>query len=503
MSAVSNDASKGVLVIYTGGTIGSKPKDPDPDSPQVVVPWKELEQVTPELRQLKARGFGRIDCEESVGPLDSCNVGPREWVQMAQIIAKYYDDYEGFVILHGTDTMVYTASALSFMLKNLGKPVILTGAQRSALVDVRNDATQNFITALEIANPKFSLIPNIPEVCIYFGGKLLRGNRAIKRDTSGYEAYETPNLPLLGEAGEKIYVNEKLIRPQPTQAFRAVTRLDPNVTTLIIYPGIHETPEIIRKQILETEGLKAAVVLAYGSGNIPTLNDAFLDIFREARRKGIILVDASQCRRGPVELGIYDTSATLLEAGFIAANDITLEAALCKLMTWLGDRDITRDEVEAKFQIDEAGEQSISQHVTQFLGAKSDTIVATDKSANFRIPARALSGTWEPGRIDRALLRFRDAELRSDQKEVQFRLFVNLDDPTEATESHVGFAGEHKKWVEGGSSRGIFVFDVTRAVKPIAKPGDRLSLTVFLDTGGASFSWSEIELALLVREFGD
>jgi L-asparaginase len=503
MVATTNEVSKGVLVIYTGGTIGSKPKDPDPESPQVVVPWKELEAVTPELSQLRARGFGPIDCEESVGPLDSCNVGPREWAQMAQIIAKNYERYEGFVVLHGTDTMVYTASALSFMLKNLGKPVILTGAQRSALVDVRNDATQNFITALEIANPKFSRIPNIPEVCIYFGGKLLRGNRAIKRDTSGYEAYETPNLPPLGEAGEKIYVNEKLVRAQPTQAFRATTRLNPNVTTLIIYPGIHETPEIIRKQILETDGLKAAVVLAYGSGNIPTLNEAFLEIFREARRKGIILVDASQCRRGPVELGIYDTSAILLEAGFIAANDITLEAALCKLMTWLGDRDITREEVEAKFQLDEAGEQSISQHLTKFSAAKDQTVAAIDQLASFRIPATALSGMWEPKRIERALLRFRQAHLQSAQNEVQFRLFVNLDEPNDASSSHVGYAGEHKKWVEGDESTGIFIFDITSAIKPIAKPGDRLSLTLFLDTPGATFSWSEVELALLVREFGD
>jgi L-asparaginase len=504
MAEITNGMSKGVLVIYTGGTIGSKPKDPDPESPQVVVPWKELEEVTPELKQLRTRGFGRIDCEESVGPLDSCNVGPKEWAQMAQIIARNYENYEGFVILHGTDTMVYTASALSFMLKNLGKPVILTGAQRSALVDVRNDATQNFITALEIANPRFSRIPIIPEVCIYFGGKLLRGNRAIKRDTSGYEAYETPNLPPLGEAGDKITINEKLIRSQPTQAFRAVTALNPKVTTLMIYPGIHETPEIVRKQLLETDGLKAAVVLAYGSGNIPTLNDTFLGIFREARSKGIILVDASQCRRGPVELGIYDTSAILLEAGFIAANDITLEAALCKLMTWLGDRDMTHEEVEARFQLDEAGEQSISQHLTQFPGAKDQSLEVTNASpVNFRIPARPLGGTWESQRIDRALLRFRKAHLTSAEKEVQFRLFVNLDEPMEANESHVGYAGEHKKWVEGGDSGGIFIFDVTRAIKPIAKPGERVSLTLFLDTVGASFSWSEVELALFVREFGD
>lgn len=503
MAEKEDKTGRGVLVIYTGGTIGSKPKDPDPDSPQIVVEWKELKAATPELKRLEDEGFGRIDCDESIEPLDSCNVGPKQWAQMAEIIAKNYNQYEGFVILHGTDTMVYTASALSFMLKNLGKPVILTGAQRSALVGVRNDATQNFITALEFANPVFSRIPAIPEVCVYFGGKLLRGNRAIKKDASGYDAYETPNLPLLGEAGGEITVNEKLIRSKPTLAFRAAKRLDPHVTTMIMYPGIQDTPEIARKQLLETNGLRAAVILAYGSGNIPT-DEEFLEIFREARRKGIILVDASQCRRGPVELGIYETSAMLLEAGFIAGNDITLEAALCKLMTWLGDPDMTIERVEARFQLNEAGEQSISQYLTQFPDAAGKSMDASDATpAHFRIPASELGGTWEAQRIDRALLRFKKASLKSVKEEVNFRVFVNLDDPAEANEAHVGYAGESKKWVDKGESKGIFIFDVTRAIKPIARPGERVSLTLFLDTEGASFSWADVELALLIREFGD
>jgi len=201
-------SNKGVLVIYTGGTIGSKPRDPDPDSPQVVVPWGELQNATPELVKLIQRGL-RIECE-SIEPLDSCNIGPKAWQQIAGIIRDHYDEYEGFVILHGTDTMVYTASALSFMLRELGKPVILTGAQRSAMVDVRNDATQNFITSVLLAAPLFSKVPVVPEVCIYFGGKLLRGNRTIKRDTAGYDAYESPNLPPLGEVGDKIVIHEDL-----------------------------------------------------------------------------------------------------------------------------------------------------------------------------------------------------------------------------------------------------------------------------------------------------
>jgi L-asparaginase len=184
--------NKGVLVIYTGGTIGSAPRDPDPESPRIVVPW--------------GTRF-RIDCHSFAQPIDSCNRSPREWAEIAQIIADNYNDYEGFVVLHGTDTMVYTASALSFMLKNLDKPVVMTGAQRSALSGIRNDARQNLVTALLLANPHYTKIPVVPEVCIFFGGILLRGNRSVKRDTNSFVAYESPNLAHLGEAGDRIVVN--------------------------------------------------------------------------------------------------------------------------------------------------------------------------------------------------------------------------------------------------------------------------------------------------------
>ena len=197
--------NKGVLVIYTGGTIGSRPRDiEDPESPQVVVPWEVLEEGTPELKKVKDRF--PVDCV-SIKPLDSCNVGPEEWREMGKIVFDNHDKYEGFVILHGTDTMVYSASALSFMLQNLQKPVIFTGAQRSALVDIRNDATQNLLTAIELANPVFYNRPSLPEACIYFGGKLMRGNRTIKRDTSGYETYESPNYAHLAEVGDNSNVS--------------------------------------------------------------------------------------------------------------------------------------------------------------------------------------------------------------------------------------------------------------------------------------------------------
>ena len=504
---MSVNGPNGVLVIYTGGTIGSKPRDPDPDSPQVVVKWPELEKGTPELNELKKRGL-RVDCEE-IKPLDSCNVGPNEWQEIAGIIEKNYIDYEGFVILHGTDTMVYTASALSFMLRDLAKPVILTGAQRSALVDVRNDASQNFITAILIAAPSFSNIPVVPEVCIYFGGKLLRGNRSIKRDTAGYDAYESPNIPPLGEVGDKIVINERSIRPVPlNKRFNVRKNLDANVATVLVYPGIQNT-DLAKRQLegLESlssdhpESLKAAIVMAYGSGNIPTLWPEWLENFRQARDKGMVIATVSQCRRGAVELGIYETSALLLELGFIAAGDITLEASVCKLMALLGDPDLTQDEVEEAYQRDIAGEQSSSVFLTKY-PTKEGSIKREGKEiANVRIPGKALEGSWQNTQVERALLRFRGATLAtSKEPPVDFSVYLNLDKVEDASTDHPGYAGVFKKEPTEDKSDQIILFDVTRVITTLVGAGERASFTVILDTPDSEFTWKSVELAIITRE---
>jgi L-asparaginase len=498
--------SGGVLVIYTGGTIGSKPRDPDPDSPQVVVPWKELERGTPELLALKSAGL-TVECEE-IEPLDSCNIGPKEWRDIASIIERRYNEFEGFVILHGTDTMVYTASALSFMLRELAKPVILTGAQRSALVDVRNDATQNFITALLLACPSFSKIPIVPEVCIYFGGKLLRGNRTVKRDTAGYDAYESPNFPPLGEVGDRIVINEKQVRPMPESGRRFNVRksLDMNVTTVLVYPGIQQT-DIVKRQVDglaarpsdRPDGLKAAIVMAYGSGNIPTLWPEWLEVFRQAQENGMVIATVSQCKRGAVELGIYETSALLLELGFVAASDLTLEAAHCKLMVLLGDPDLSQDEVEETYQRALVGEQSTSVFITKY-PLKAGSITRAVDMASVRVPGRALEGGWQPSQVERALLRFRGAKLNSSGKPlVLFSVFLNLDRVEDASNKHPGYAGQFKKEPITKDDQ-IILFDVTSVLTAMVKPMDRASFTVVLDTVGAEFSWEGAELAIIQKE---
>jgi L-asparaginase len=491
------------LVIYTGGTIGSRPKDPDPDSPQIVVPWEELHEATPEIDKL---GFG-VDCVSTPEPLDSCNIGPAEWKFMADTIETNYDKYEGFVILHGTDTMVYTASALSFMLHNLGKPVVLTGAQRSAMVSIRNDATQNFLTSLLIANPDAARIPVIPEVVICFGGKVLRGNRSIKRDTTGYDAYETPNLAPLGEVGDQILINRSLIRPIPTGKFFARTRLDTGVLPVYVYPGIQNT-EMVKRQLADPE-VKAAIVMSFGSGNIPTKPE-FLDIFREARERHIVVANVGQCHRGPVELGIYETSAELLEAGFVAANDITLEAAQCKLMVLLGDPNLNdpdmepeerQEGVEREFEASLAGEQTISVYSTSYgdKGGSVDTVEGIPGRGRIRgVPSE---GKWTPDTVDRALLRLRRAKVTSgDDKAVDYRVFLNLDPDASPDNSDPGFGGKFRKWPT--SDEGVVVFDVTTAFKATVKPGDRVSFTIVIDTKGGGLEWAATELAIFAEDPG-
>jgi L-asparaginase len=459
------------------------------------------------LRALKDKGL-RVECEE-IEPLDSCNVGPKEWQLIAGIIEKRYNEFEGFVILHGTDTMVYTASALSFMLRELAKPVILTGAQRSALVDVRNDASQNFITAIILACPNFSKIPVVPEVCIYFGGKLLRGNRTVKRDTASYEAYESPNLAPLGEVGDWIVIHESRLRPVPETGRRFNVRktLNTNVTTVLVYPGIQQT-DLVKRQLDglaarpsdRPDGLKAAIVMAYGSGNIPTLWPEWLESFRQARNQGMVIATVSQCKRGAVELGIYETSALLLELGFVAASDITLEASLCKLMVLLGDADLSQEEVEESYQRAVAGEQSTSVFLTKYPMKAGSIQRPAGQTANVRVPGRPLEGGWQPGQVERALLRFRGAKLTySKRPPVLFSVYLNLDRVEDASKEHPGYAGQFKKEPAVKEDQ-IILFDVTRVLTALVKPGDRASFTVVLENEGAEFSWQSVELAIIAKE---
>jgi L-asparaginase len=315
-----------VLVIYTGGTLGMV-YDAKTDS---LVPF-DFAQIPDNLPEM-----ARLDFEISVLTfdhlLDSSNMNPVVWVQLAKIIEEKYTQYDSFVILHGTDTMAYTASALSYLLENLNKPVILTGAQLPIGV-ARTDAKENFITALEIAADQTHNRPVISEVCIYFNSVLLRGNRARKNESVQFNAFESENYPVLAQAGIKIEYNKPYLKNyEPNVTFNVHKTFDENVLILKLFPGI--TEKVVRN-VLEIKELRGVLLETYGSGNAPT-DEWFLKLMKEFIDKGIIIFNVSQCNGGRVSQGRYQTSQFLQEIGVVSGADITTEAAITKLMFALG-----------------------------------------------------------------------------------------------------------------------------------------------------------------------
>lgn len=477
-----------VKVIYTGGTLGSRARDAgDPESPQIVVPWSDVHMG---MREIDSLGLD-IDVAEIDPPLDSCNVGPREWLQMVELIAAD-TSYDGWVIAHGTDTMTATGTALSFLCLDLGKPVILTGAQRSALVSPRNDAGQNLITALELAGAATSGRPVIPEVCIVFGGQILRANRCIKYDTNGLQAYVSPNYPALGEVGDDIVVHRDRLLPPPVRPPEFQRRIEGLVMPVWVSPGVQETDLIQR--VLEIPGLKGAVVVAFGSGNVPTA-PSVMSAIRSATDRGVVVAIASQCARGPVELGIYETSAALLEAGCVAANDATAQTAIIKLMTLLSNPDLDVDEVRRRFQRSLAGEQRLSQFVTVYPGGG----MVDDASPRVRAPARPVPGVWNPERIVRATVRLYGAQVRGDEVDPKhFSCFLNLGPDSEPSAEARGFAGRFKKYAMAEPA--MVFFDVTRAFRASIGAGMDVSWTLLQDSAGSELSWTHADLVIFSED---
>ncbi len=494
-------SDKGVLVLYTGGTIGSMPADPnDPESPQRVVDWDTFLEMTPQLdpKLLNKRpdhiGF-KVDSWSLEPPLDSCNVTPDDWLQMAQVIYDRHDDYEGFVIAHGTDTMVYTASALSFMLINLKKPVIITGAQRSHTFLPRNDGLQNLLTACHFANPKRSKIPVVPEVCIYFGGELFRGNRCRKMDSEGYDAYFSPNYPSLGHAGGSLEVNEKNILPIPKQALQLRKRLNTGVVTFDVFPGIQNSHFVER--MIDSNEIKGVVIRSFGSGNIPTA-PKFLENFQKANDNGIVIQNVTQCVKGAVSLGIYETSAALLEIGMITGFDATPEAALCKLMVLLGDEDLSKDEVATLGQQCLAGEMSSSVYVQKLKEAGANRIDSKEGERKRLAPAEAIGGSWQSKQISNASLRLYGGEVNTEtDSPVEIDVYINVGSDDELHHGLPNYAGSFKRRQSDGKF--IISFDITTAAKALIQTGDRVSVTTKLN-GQGSVTWQRAEIALFINE---
>jgi len=333
-----------ILIIYTGGTIGMIVDD----ETKALVPFNfdNIYEQMPVLKKFDCRL--QFHCFEPL--MDSSNMNPEVWAQLAGIIENNYEQFDGFVILHGSDTMAYTASALSFMLKNLNKPVIFTGSQLPLGV-IRTDGRENFLTAIEIAAAKEDDTPIVPEVCIYFENQLLRANRTVKYNAEFFHAFVSGNYPSLAEVGIKIIYNRNNILKPNFKKLKVHKQMDTHVGILKLYPGISLT---LVDSVLKTSGLKALVLETFGSGNAP-MESGFINLLKDSIDNGLVIINVTQCVTGTVLQGKYATSMPLKEIGVTSGKDISTEAAITKLMYLFGKYQDS-DQVKTLFQKSIRGE---------------------------------------------------------------------------------------------------------------------------------------------------
>ena len=323
-----------VLVIYTGGTMGMGVALTGKDEVLMPRDFSRLAESVPELLRLNVN-ISLVSAEQ---PLDSTNVKPEDWVDIAALIAENYDRYDGFVVLHGTDTMAYTASALSFMLQGLDKPVVFTGAQLP-IDSVRTDAREHLVTSITIAGDKQNGEAIVPEVCIYFDGHLYRANRASKSHSNYFDAFGSFNYPLLAEAGIRIEYHHGSILKTKSNKFQLLEKLEVRVVVVKWYPGLTQA---VFEAIIAVPDLKGIVLETFGMGNVPT--DNWLEpALRSAVSNGVVILNVSQCPGGRVVQGRYETSKHLQKSGVIGAADMSSEAALAKLMFVLGHEEYSKN----------------------------------------------------------------------------------------------------------------------------------------------------------------
>jgi len=500
-----------VLILYTGGTIGSVPAVPGhPLSPLRPARAADFRAELPDLAKSRITfdlaGFTPVDStrfdpaelepDGTIKPLDSSNIAARHWLALAATIERHYHDYDGFVVLHGTDTMAYTASALSFLLENLAKPVVLTGSQLPIFAP-RTDARQNLLNALHLAAGPAVGLPLIPEVIICFADRILRGNRARKVSTTAWAGFDSPNCPHLGEIGEHIRVNPALIRPAAdnrVHPFRAHTRLQEGILDFSVYPGLHPAK---LKAILSLPGINGILFRGFGAGNAPD-HPAFLEAIAAGTRNGRTIVNVTQCNQGMVEMGLYAASSGLQDRGVISGLDLTPEAALTKLMYLLTLH--TGEKLELEMQQSLRGEQSVNLYDVRY-GGQGTAAAPLNRATDQKNPPPP----FHPAKLTQAVLRLTGLGWQSAHPGDLIRLRVFLGPVSEPETRWTAelpavpsFAGEITAPVSGDAPATL-ILDLTHRFRETAVPdGSPLAVTLVAPPGQA-FWYRALFLSLFTQ----
>jgi len=463
-----------VCLIYTGGTIGMVPRDKaNPASPLRPATLDELLESIPGLGYQEKIQLGMVSFKD---PVDSSDITAKHWIAIAKEVEKQYNDFDGFVVLHGTDTMAYTSSALSFLLNYLAKPVVVTGAQLP-IVDPRTDGVLNLTNALHIAGYQATKLPRIPEVVLCFGGVLLRGNRATKTSSSSLQGFSSPNCPPLGVLGEHISIRQDLLVQVPDEGrfkMQADNELADQIGIVFVNPGL--TPSHLQR-FLKTKGLRGAILVTYGAGNMST-NPDYVEVLKAAVSGGegyaspVPILNVTQCSEGEVEMGLYEASSGLVEAGVASGLDLTLEAAITK-MYWAVARH-SGGTLKNQLQTSRCGEQTFDLY---------DLITVPEASYESAATSVLTTDGQDPpsgfskDALKRALLRIQGLGMANADEECSVRVFLNAVSPAPETSVDLpSFAFEvHREELE---ESGNIVRDVTDVFDQAVYPRQPVSIAV-------------------------